>query len=354
MTSEQSKMDEVPASSAYPETQIQEVVDDSSAPESEGSTSESEDLEVEGSPKSRDADDKDKDDDDDHDDHDGQPSPQTEELPSSSTDAMTNIIILPDEVDEEFVDEHIASLFANAKNKDDFILLKSIIHGRAKFYVKLFDETKKTLKGIEKKERSEKKKIEKALEREEKKKQQKETRDMEITVNVEVGAGGEMRTISITSSSTVAMLRSAIGLQILHGFSKKQLKAGRIEFNGTFITEKPRKTLGTLGLVDGSKVTFHFKGSGGGAKRSRTSTKSDMIELAAAIAPSPAVGDPSCVASAVSMGNIDIKNWMGSLKVEQLEKMVDSMEKQPRTGNIFTIISPMLDNVKEFSEMTVS
>ena len=235
---------------------------ESEGEQTEGSDTEDEEGDDEKSPKSRDGDDA-----DDAGDGDG------------SGGAFATIPASSDAPPSEFVDDDFNTRFENAKTLDDLIALSKDSKARGVFYVKIYTKAeeiiKKKKKEMKKRETAEKRKIEKErlqLER-------AQIREVDITVNIRF-SGGNTYPLTTTPSSTIGSLVLDV-VDLLKKLGKEStgkkptVKKNTIRLIHQIdtITERPRRTVGAWGIVDGAVIDLSLGIQGGGGKK-RLSTGS--------------------------------------------------------------------------------
>ena len=308
---------------------------DSSAPETEDSEGEETDEDDCTSPKSRDDTHGKSDCDDDDDEYD------------PSAGASTDPIIITDTVRqsasdaEVFVeDEVLQKMIDGATTRDEMKKALDICTKKAIYYGKMYKSANQNLKDYNRKQKIVAKSEEKKAERE-----------RLFTLNVRINGLPDLKSVSVNGAMTVSAVRDLVGETHLRDLSRKTLKKCRlIHSTGIVLTDRPRKTVGTLGLRDGDVIDFQVLGAGGARKRSAEASEGDFTVI---IKPEALASDPKCVADALKMTQINAEAWVKSLNIEGMKDIVERLDGQPRSGNVASLVSPLLPHVVEFKALAV-
>ena len=159
----------------------------------------------------------------------------------------------------------------------------------------------------------------------------KEEAEKTFTLNIK-NEDGTTKPVVVKNSMTVASFKEKIHSDHFISATKKSFKSVRLVWNGIDLTLSPRRTLKHFRMNDGDVVQLFFSGRGGG-KRGRQ-TRDTALDIGVIISPKIEPNDIDFVKCALSLNEINITGWLDTLSVETLQKMVDVMDGQSRTGNV--------------------
>lgn len=254
--------------------------------------------------------------------------------------------IAKDKEDEEtFIDEQLVQMMAQMSTSDDMKTLRDSLFPKAKFYADTYNELKKRIKKIEKKEKSEVKKALSAEKKEQEKEIKKEQRETEMVINVSFNERNYALTLKGTS--TFADLRDAF--VHVSGVSKKAAKKFSYSFNSMFLGDHPRRTLLGWKMRDGDQVQVSVGGSGGAGRKRTSAEASENIDFNFSFTP-PKVNEKDIVEvkTALSLQSVDVEQWVKSLNVKQSSDLLDVIDNQSKTGDLKAFVSPYMQFIREY------
>ena len=250
---------------------------------------------------------------------------------------------------EEMADPEMSEMLEKASTKEDYEKVMNEAKKRALFYVKAMKSAKAELEVFKKAEKKLLTEQRKKEAQEAKKQEAKTERESFITLNIRID-GEKMVTVQVAKNYTVKMLKDVIVLNHLNDIPKKTTRKSRVTFNDTIISDTSRKTLGTLGLEDGSVLSYDFQGAGGGKRSKPSSSEKEVLVF---IKPETKATDPPEVQKALALTSVNLTAWLASLDVATLKEMTTRLDDAPRTGNSIAYLSPLMEFIDEFKALTV-
>ena len=313
--------------------------------ESEATNTSSEAEDTEEETKSVDFQEKEKKDDDDDDDV---PDPNASSSSGTETLLPNVVVVANKSTDEEtFADAEVLLVMEEASSKADYQKLHSYLEKRVMFYGKKMIDIKKTIKKMETEETKQKKKEEKSIKDAEKKEQKAKKKDITFVLNINFA--GQTFPINVSRGMTLQDIRPIIGDHLK--MTKKVSKSLSVRIADTDWTSG-RKTVGGMMkeklLKEGDTLIVSTGLRGGGPKRKTTSTDDNVIVL---IAPTVLSSDPDCIRQALQLKGLNIEPWVKGLSKQKLKDFMDTLDSQPKTGNLPSLIAPYLSFITEWSNL---
>ena len=155
-------------------------------------------------------------------------------------------------------------LLEKTNNIEELEKMKKKQYDKTLVEVKMFRSIQKKLKDLKKEVKKAEKKEASIAMKEDEKAKKKEEREMPFNIFVQIPNETEMKALQVNGSMTSGGLRALIGTTILRGMVKKDVKKMSLYLGENNITESPRKTLTSLGVVSDITVRVKFGGAGGG------------------------------------------------------------------------------------------